>query len=109
MLPPDPALAYALDSFRLRQVRAGKVFLDITLKITFELENKQAGDEMALRAAALHDALYLELSRIVTRYQVHQIRYYQSPEVIDQLMAVAHKELGPGVVKRMVVTGKRRR
>jgi len=109
MLPPDPALAYSLDSFRLRQVRASKVFLDITLKITFELENKQAGNKMALRAAALHDALYLELSRIVTKYQARQIRYYQSPAVTDQLMAIAHKELGPGVVKRMVVTGKRRR
>jgi hypothetical protein len=64
---------------------------------------------MALGAAALHDALYLELSRIVTRYQVNQIRYYQSPAVTDQLMAVVRKELGPGVVKRMVVTGKRRR
>jgi len=109
MLPPDPSLAYGLDTFRLRQARNKKVFLDITLKITFELENKKAGDKMALRAAALHDALYLELSRIVTRYQVGRISYYQSPVVTDQLMAVARKELGPGIVKRMVVTGTRRR
>ncbi|MCR9219585.1 MAG: hypothetical protein NXI21_05100 [Alphaproteobacteria bacterium] len=101
--PQDPPVFLELDSLTIPVIRSGSIVKYVLLKITLEVEDQGARDEVVDRMPRLKDAFLRDLHDYFASIPLDSPVNVRT--VKQRLQRVADRQAGPGVVKDVLIQG----
>lgn len=101
--PQDPPVFLELDSLTIPVIRSGSIARYVLLKITLEVEDQGARDEVVDRMPRLKDAFLRDLHDYFASIPLDSPVNVRT--VKQRLQRVADRQAGPGVVKDVLIQG----